>query len=123
MARVCDSFCFVVGLNLISRKLARSIPSSTQVVQISDNEYAVNTILPFKTHQQKFILGEEIEQNTIDGRRVKNVFTLENGNRLIEKQIEKNREVTLIREFTGNEMLGKSVVGDVTSNHWSILVD
>lgn len=119
---MCDSLCFIVGLNLISRKLAKSIPSSTQVVQISDNEYAVNTILPFKTHQQKFIFGEEIEQNTIDGRRVKNVFTLD-GNKLIEKQIEKNREVTLIREFTGNEMLGKSVVGDVTSNHWSILVD
>lgn len=116
------AFLFILGLNLIHRKIAKSIPSSTQIVQISDDEYVLNTILPFKTHQQKFVLGQEIEQSTIDGRRVRNIFTLEE-NKLVERQIEPKREVIVIREFTENEMLGKGIVGEVINLHWSKLVE
>jgi hypothetical protein len=75
-----------------------------------------------KTHQQKFVLNQETENVTIDGRKVKNLFTLE-GNKLIERQIEPNREVTLIREFTENQMLGKSIVGKVVCSHVSNLIE
>lgn len=47
-----------LGLNVINRKIAKSIPSVTQIVKLSDKEYAINTIVPFKTHQQRFIPGE-----------------------------------------------------------------
>lgn len=66
--------------------------------------------------------GQEIEQTTIDGRKIKNIFTIE-GNKLIELQIEPKREVTLIREFFDKEMLGQSIVGNFTSRHWSIAVE
>jgi hypothetical protein len=111
-----------LGLNLINRKLARSIPSSTEIVKISETEYGLNTIIPFKTHQQKFVLDQMTENDTIDGRKVKNIFTLQ-GNKLIEKQIESKREVTLIREFTNNQMLGTSIVGNVKSSHVSTLIE
>lgn len=107
---------------MINRKLAKSIPSSTEFVKLSETEYGLNTIVPFKTHQQKFVLGEETENVTIDGRKIKNLFTIE-GNKLIEKQIEPNREVTLIREFKDNKMLGTSVVGNVVSHHVSAIVE
>lgn len=113
----------ILGLNFINRKLAKSIPSSTQIVQLSENQYSLNTILPFKTHQQKFTLGEEIEQTTVDGRKVTNIFTLE-GNKLTERQIEPKREVLIIREFVGSEMLGTSTVdGKIINKHWSSLIE
>lgn len=115
-------FPHVSGLNVINRKLARTIPSSTQIVKLSETEYGLNTILPFKTHQQKFIPGQETENMTIDGRKVKNIFTIE-GNKLIEKQVEPKREVTLIREFFEKQMLGQSIVGKVTNNSVSSLVE
>jgi len=74
------------------------------------------------THQQKFVLGQEVVQSTVDGRTVRNIFTLENDI-LVERQIEPNREVKLIREFTDKEMLGKSITGQVISLHWSKLVE
>lgn len=102
----------------MNRKLAKSITSTTQIVKISENEYGLNTIIPFKTHQQKFIPGKEIEQKTIDGRSVKNIFTIE-GNKLIERQIEPNREVIITREFSDTQMIGVSTVGDVVNKSWS----
>jgi hypothetical protein len=110
------------GLNFINRKLAKTISSSTQVVKLNEREYAVNTILPFKTHQQKFVPGEESEQTTVDGRKVRNIFTIE-GNKITERQIEPNREVTIVREFFEKEMLGRSIVGKVINNNVSYLVE
>jgi len=117
-----EAYLAGIGLNFLNRKLAKSIPTSTQVVQISDNEYALKTILPFLTHQQNFVLGQETENTTVDGRKIRNVFTLDD-NKLIERQIESKREVTLIREFTEKEMLGTSIVGAVKSSHWSKLIE
>ncbi|CRL02382.1 CLUMA_CG015416, isoform A [Clunio marinus] len=117
-----DDYLASIGLNYIQRKLAKTIPASVEIVKLNENEYSFNTILPFKTHQQRFVPGEEIEQTTVDGRKVKNIFTIE-GNKLIEHQFEPNRQVSIIREFTDKEMAGKTTVGnsfgEVTNKHWS----
>ena len=111
-----------LGLNFINRKLAKSIPSMTEIVKLNENEYGLNTIVPFKTNQQRFVIGQETENITIDGRKIKNIFTLD-GNKLIEKQMEPNREVTLIREFNAKQMLGTSIVGKIVSKHVSNVVE
>jgi general stress protein 26 len=85
------------------------MPSYTELVKISDNEYSFNTILPFKTHQQKFVPDQEIEQKTADGRFVKNTFSIEE-NKLIEKQVEPNRQVTIVFEYKDNVMEGTATV-------------
>lgn len=92
------------------------------MVKLSDVEYVFNIIIPFKTHQQKFVLGEETLHTTLDGRTVKNIFTFD-GNKTIERQIEPDREVIHIREYFDNELLGESIVGDVRCKHWSIAVE
>lgn len=74
------------------------------------------------THQQKFVPGKEIEQTTIDGRKIKNLFTIE-GNKLTERQTEPQREVIIIREFYDSEMVGTSIVGDVINKNWSTATD
>lgn len=88
------------------------MPSSTQLVKIGECEYAINTIIPFTTHQQKFVPGQESSALTIDGRKIVNIFSLE-GQTLIEQQIEPKRKVTIIREFTEEEINGQMIVGDI----------
>lgn len=110
------------GVNLMNRTFAKSVPASTQIVKLSENEYSLNTIIPSRIHQQKFVPGQEITQTTIDGRKIKNIFTIE-GNTLIERQIEPNRETIIIRKFFETEMLAKFIVGDVTNRHWNKLED
>lgn len=107
---------------MITRKLAVTIPSSTQIVKLSETEYGLNTILPFKTHQQKFILGQEAENTSVDGRKIKNLFTIE-GNKLIEKQFEPKREVTIIKMFYEKTMLSQNIVGKITTNCVSTLIE
>ncbi|XP_037034986.1 fatty acid-binding protein, liver-like [Bradysia coprophila] len=112
-----DDYLEAIGLNIFNRKIAKSIPSTTQFIKLDDCAYAINTIIPFKTHQQKFVLGQENDAFTIDGRKIKNLFVID-GNKLIEQQIEPVRKVTITREFTDDEILGEIVVGDVICKYW-----
>lgn len=58
-------------------------------------------------------MGEEFEEETIDGRKVKSVVTLDGDNKLIHKQ-GGDKPSTIIREFTDNQMIATMTVGDVT---------
>lgn len=107
---------------MITRKIAKALPATTQIVKLSENEYSLITSVPFKTQQQKFVPGQAIMQTTIDGRKINTIFTIED-NKLIERQIEPNQEVTIIRKFFDTEMLGKICFGNVTNRQWSNLVD
>lgn len=107
--------------------MAKSFPCTTELVKLesdNDNEYALIQTVPIKTHVQKFIPDQEIDNVfTIDGRKVKNIFRFE-GNKLIEEQIEENKRVVKItREFDGKKMNGLSEVNDIKNRHWSSLIE
>lgn len=75
--------------------------------------YHFTTESTFKTTILKFKLGEEFDEETLDGRMVKTIMTIE-GNKLIQKQkTDKKSEIT--REFTDKECLTTCVYGDVVS--------
>lgn len=89
---------------------------------MSEFEYAINTIIPIKKHQQIFVPGQESDAFTIDGRKIKNIFSIE-GTKLIEQQIEPKRKVTVVREFTEEELIGEVVVGDIICKYWCEAVE
>lgn len=98
------------------------MPSTTELIKISETEYGLVTTIPLKSVTQKFIPGEEITQTTMDGRTVKNIFEIE-GNILIEHQIEDTRIIKLTREFGENKMSGESEFRGLKSKHWSVAVE
>jgi len=108
-----DAYMKAIGLSFLSRKIAKSIACIQQVQKLSDNEYALNTCYHVHTHVQKFVPGVEREAMSPDGRKIKNLFTIE-GNKLIEKQIEANREATIIREFTPTGLIGEATIGKLS---------
>jgi hypothetical protein len=73
---------------------------------------------------QKFQPGVEVQQKTVDGRRVINIFTVE-GDKLVERQIgdDKNSVVTIIREFRGNELISTTYCGNVVTISVCRLID
>lgn len=95
------------------------MPSTTELIKIDDNEYGLVTTIPLKSVVQKIIIGEEIIQNTMDGRTVKNIFEI-NGNILIEFQIEEKRKIIITRKYFENEMTGETEFRGMKSKHWSI---
>lgn len=76
------------------------------------DQYSLITTSTFKTSTISFKLGEEFDEETLDGRKVKSVVTLD-GNKLVQKQ-GGTPESTIEREFTEKEMVATMKVGDVT---------
>lgn len=92
--------------------------SATPTIYLEKNgdEYSYHTVSTFKTTVLKFKLGEEFDEETLDGRKVKSIFTLE-GNVLSQSQ-KTDKTSTIVREFTDTEMIASCVYGDVTCKRW-----
>lgn len=109
------------GINSIMRKLARTITTTVQLEKKSETDYSLNTMMLLLTTSQKFKLGEEKSITTADGRKVRNVFTIE-GNKLIEKQLGE-KDVIIERVFADDQLTVTSTIGAVVCKSWCKLVE
>lgn len=102
------------------RKLAATMSTVVQLVKKDDGSYSLNSTILFLTTSQKFKLGEAKEVTTLDGRKIKNVFTID-GNILTEKQLGE-KDCTITREFFDDELIVVASIGDVTCTSWCKVV-
>lgn len=85
----------------MTRKMGSSV---SPVVELTENNglYTLKTTSPFKNSEIKFKLGEEFDEETPDGRKVKSICTLEE-NKLVQIQ-KSDKQTTIERVFTPTEM-------------------
>ena len=69
-----------------------------------------------KTHLVTFQLGELVEDLTIDGRKIKTVFTQRDKNRIVEEQVGETVNTTIIRDFFKDRMEVTLAVNNVTAS-------
>lgn len=80
------------------------------------DEFSFHTVSTFKTLVIKFKLGEEFEEETLDGRKVKSVITLK-GDTF--SQIQKSEKPSTIeRVFTETEMIATCDYGGVVTTRY-----
>ncbi|KAL2731069.1 putative fatty acid-binding protein [Vespula squamosa] len=105
-----EEFMKALGVSLVMRKMGANV---NPVVELTENDgtYILKTTSPFKNSEIKFKLGEEFEEETPDGRKVKSVCTLED-NKLLHVQ-KGEKETTIEREFTPTEMKAVMKVDDI----------
>ncbi|XP_012538849.1 fatty acid-binding protein, muscle isoform X2 [Monomorium pharaonis] len=105
-----DEFMIALGVGIVTRKMGSSV---SPVVELTENDglYTLKTTSPFKNSEIKFKLGEEFDEETPDGRKVKSVCTLE-GNKLVQVQ-KGEKETTIEREFSPTEMVATMKVDDI----------
>lgn len=85
----------------MTRTIGNKVSPTIELNKEGD-EYSLKTTSTFKNTEIKFKLGQEFEEDTPDGRRVKSVMTLD-GNTLKQVQIgEKNS--TIDREYSPTEV-------------------
>lgn len=65
--------------------------------------YTFTTTSTFKTSSISFKLGEEFDEETLDGRKVKSVCTMD-GNTLTQEQ-KGDKPSTIVREFSDSELI------------------
>lgn len=105
-----DAIMIELGINSILRKISKTL---TTVVQLTRKEdvYSLNSTILLLTTSQKFKLGEGKDVTTQDGRKVNNIFTIED-NKLIEQQIGE-KTFTIVREYFDEEMIVTATFGEV----------
>lgn len=84
------------------RMLAKAATPQVEYSVDGDNWTIVTTGLRDTT--QKFKVGVEQDDESADGRKVKNIFTLEGASKLVQKERWDGKEATLIREVHGDEL-------------------
>nr|UTT87477.1 fatty acid-binding protein [Argas persicus] len=96
-----DEFLKALGVGMTWRKLAST---SKPVVEISNSgdQWTMKTSTLLKNSEIKFKLGEEFEENRIDGVKVKTVINLD-GDKLVQKQFG-DKEVSIVREVDNGQL-------------------
>ncbi|XP_033188074.1 sodium/calcium exchanger regulatory protein 1 isoform X2 [Bombus vosnesenskii] len=105
-----DDFMKALGVGIMTRKMGSSV---SPVIELTENNgvYTLKTTSAFKNSEIKFKLGEEFDEETADGRKVKSVCTLD-GNKLTQVQ-KGEKDTTIEREFTPTEMKAIMKVDDI----------
>ena len=110
-----EEFLSELGVNFLLRKAATV---STPVMEVSemDGVWTIKTTTTLKSVELRFRIGEEFDEITPDGRDVRAIVTLENGNQFVSVQTAKKegqKSTKVIREFNGDEVVQTmTVVGN-----------
>ena len=90
-----------IDVGFMLRKLGNSLSPSVEIT-LDGDVYTLKTTSTFKTTEIKFKLGEEFEEERLDGTKVKSVVTLD-GNKMTHV-MKGDPESTIVREFNDNDM-------------------
>lgn len=108
-----DAFLKELGVNFVTRNLAKSASPTVEVI-VDGDSYTIKTSSTLKNSEIKFKLGEEFEEDRADGKKVKTVVNKEGDNKLVQTQFG-DKEVKIIREFNGDDVVVTASVDGVTS--------
>nr|WLG17449.1 fatty acid-binding protein D [Brachionus plicatilis] len=94
-----EEFLKALGVGIILRKIAKNI-TPTLIIKSEGNKWSIKLRSSFKSLEYNFNLGEEFDDETIDGKKAKFLFKLE-GNKLITEQRDfKSRElITTVEKY------------------------
>nr|AXY94703.1 FABP [Habrobracon hebetor] len=105
-----DEMMKALGVGLVTRKMGAQVSPVVELNKDGDT-FSLKTTSTFKSSEVKFKLGEEFDEETPDGRKVKSVITLD-GNKMT--HVQKGDKVTdIVREFGPTEMKAIMKVDDI----------
>jgi fatty acid-binding protein 3, muscle and heart len=105
------------------RKITKTLTSTTQLLKLSEDRFALKTraIKLMKLETIEFTPGEEFEEKTLDGRKVKSTIVFDDNKMIHSQHGEKPLRVE--RRFFNDEMIAITTYGDVVSTSWNKLVE
>jgi len=110
-----DKYLERLGVGFMTRKIANTAKPDVEFI-IQGDQWTFKTISSVKNIELKFKLNEEFEETTGDGRQLKTTITLENGNRLVQRQRaikDGDKESVITREVNGDDLVVTMQVEDV----------
>ncbi|WP_411026928.1 lipocalin/fatty-acid binding family protein, partial [Salmonella sp. s55044] len=83
-----EKFMEALGVGFATRKIGATVKNTNEITH-SGGKFKLIQKSTFKNSEIEFELGKEFETTTVDGRKVKTVFTWKNG-KLIQKEVPVN---------------------------------
>jgi len=108
-----DEFLKALGTSFVLRTAAKTSTPVVHITSTGPDSYSMKTVTTFKTTECNFKLGEEFEEERLDGAKVKSTVTLE-GNKFTHTQVG-DKTVVITREVTGDELICTFTVDNVVS--------
>lgn len=95
------------GVSLLTRKAGNLATPVVELTKADDGKFSLSSNSTFKNTAFSFKLGEEFDEETPDGRKVKSVVVQE-GNKLVHTQTEKkssgDQVSVIVREFQPDQL-------------------
>jgi len=95
-----DNFMKALDVNFVLRKVGNNTKANEEWI-VDGDKITVKFTSTFKNKTLEFTLGNEIDEETMDGRKVKTTFTEENG-KLVHSQVGKPHNCRYTREIQGD---------------------
>jgi len=108
-----DTFLREIGVGLMKRKLADSSYPTVEFHKDENDNFIFKSHTIIKSTETRFRLGEEFDEDRLDGKKVKSLVVAE-GNKFIQIQRDGDQEIKYIREFGNDEIRVTSIVNNVT---------
>lgn len=99
-----------IGVRFVMRKIGNAVVPAVELLQNGDI-YTLRTTSAYKDFQITFRIGEEFDEVTVDGRKVKSVLYWDED-KLIQKQ-RGEKPMTIVREFFPDKMITTLIYGDI----------
>ncbi|KAK7864790.1 hypothetical protein R5R35_012280 [Gryllus longicercus] len=106
-----DEIMKALGVGMMTRKLGGTVSPVIELTE-ADGVYTLKSTSTFKNTVISFKLGEEFDEETPDGRKVKSTITRD-GNKLIQIQKGEPKDTEIIREFSPEQVLMTLKVDDI----------
>ncbi|KAI5696352.1 fatty acid-binding protein, muscle isoform X2 [Diaphorina citri] len=106
-----DEYMKAMGVGLITRKVGASVSPVLELEKDDSGTYTLHSNSTFKNHAIKFKIGEEFDEETPDGRKVKSVITID-GDTMTHIQ-KGDKETKIIRVFSDDEVKMTLTVDDI----------
>ncbi len=111
-----DAFMSALGIGYVTRKLGNNSKPLITINEEAPNEFSMKQESLLKTTTIRFKVGEEFDETTADGRKVKSLMALEKPNVLVHtmKATDANgKDSVCWREFTDKVMKCTCRVDDI----------
>jgi len=108
-----DDYMKAAGVGLVTRKIANQLTSYEEWTRDGD-QWTLNITSTFKSKALTFTMDQEFDEETMDGRKVKSILTIE-GDKIVHRQTptkEGEIQSTVTREILEDGRLLATFVAD-----------
>ncbi|XP_008329835.1 fatty acid-binding protein, heart [Cynoglossus semilaevis] len=106
-----DEYMKELGVGFPTRKLG-NMTKPTTIISVDGGVVTLKTQSAIKNTEISYKIGEEFDETTADGRKVKSVVSIEDG-KMVHVQKWDGKETSLVREVSDNALTLTLKVGEV----------